>query len=294
MPLSRFYPVPINIDIAFTAVKSRNPVQLKINNQENTMKKLFGIIFALTIVTGMLATGCCPWGYVVGTGPIVEKTFNYKDFTDIEISSAIEYEINQTSDYSVEVSTHENILDRLDIRQSGKTLIVRLKPGSYTHSDVRVTVNLPAITRLDISGASRGKIGTFKTIQNFEMQVSGASQADMQMECSDADIEISGASKVRGNLIANNLYLTVSGASRCNLEGSAVDGDIIVSGASQIEFGGFRLKNIDIVASGASRADIYTDGELSLDISGASTLSYSGKPTLNKINISGASKIVTN
>jgi hypothetical protein len=54
------------------------------------------------------------------------------------------------------------------------------------------------------------------------------------------------------------------------------------------------MQNVVITEGGASRAAILTNGNLSLDISGASTLSYSGKPVLKKINVSGASKIVTN
>jgi hypothetical protein len=255
------------------------------------MKKLLGSVGALIVILGLLAAGCCPWDYLAGTGPVEEKTFDYKDFTNIEISSAIEYEINESDSYSVKVTAHENILDRLDIHQSGKTLIIRLKPGHFTHSNVRAAVTLPAINKLEVSGASRGNIEGFRSNQDFDMLVSGASQADIDMESGDSEIEVTGASKIRGNLKASDLRLTLSGASRCELEGSAEDADITASGASQIECGDFLLKKVNITASGASRADIYTDGELSLDISGASTLRYGGKPTLNKINVSGASKI---
>jgi hypothetical protein len=258
------------------------------------MNRVFLGIAALTVIFGLLATGCGPWGYKAGTGPVVEETFDYKDFTNVEISSAIEYEINQASDYSVKVATHENILDLLDIHQSGKTLIVRLKPGCYIHSDVRVTVNMPYLNKLEVSGASRGSLKGFKSDKDFEMRVSGASQTDINLESGDTEIEVSGASKIRGNLKANDIHFTASGASRCDFVGAAQNADITVSGASHLEWGSFRLKNVKIIASGASRADIYTDGELNLDISGASTLSYTGKPTLNKINVTGASKITAN
>jgi hypothetical protein len=255
------------------------------------MKKLFFAIAALTILIGLLATGCYPWCYRSGTGSAEEKTYDFQDFTDVEIASAIQYEIKYDSSYSVKVSTYKNIVDLLDIHQTGKTLFVRLKPGCYTRSDVRVTVSMPSVSKIEVSGASRGSLKGFTAKQDFELRISGASQADLDMSSGDSEMDISGASKVRGNLKAGNLRLTVSGASRCEIEGEAQDADINVSGASHIAFKDFPLRNVSIIAGGASRAEIYTNGELSLDISGASSLSYGGKPVLNKINVSGASKI---
>jgi len=45
------------------------------------------------------------------------------------------------------------------------------------------------------------------------------------------------------------------------------------------------------VLKGGSYGSVYTDGALNIDVSGASTLDYSGNPTIGKIDISGASKI---
>jgi hypothetical protein len=258
------------------------------------MNRILLGIAVLIVIFGLLGTGCGTWGYVAGTGPVVEKTFYYKNFSNVEISSAIEYEIYQASDYSVKVSTHENLMDLLDIHQSGKTLIIRLKPGYYIHSDIRVTVNLPDINKLEVSGASQGSLKGFKSDKDFELVVSGASRCDIDLESGDTEIEVSGASKISGNIKASDMHFTASGASRCDFEGVAQNADITISGASHLEWGSFRLKNVNIIVSGASKANIFTDGELSLDISGASTLSYAGKPTLNKINVTGASKINAN
>ena len=59
----------------------------------------------------MLLTGCSAIFHTSGTGQIVEKTYDFKDFTNVEISNAFQYEIKQSDTYSVVVSAHENLLN---------------------------------------------------------------------------------------------------------------------------------------------------------------------------------------
>jgi hypothetical protein len=51
------------------------------------------------------------------------------------------------------------------------------------------------------------------------------------------------------------------------------------------------MQNVDVEASGASRAEVNASGRLDAEASGASTVLYSGDPTLGRTNTSGASTI---
>jgi hypothetical protein len=255
------------------------------------MKKLFGIISIIVVIIALLAAGCSRLSYTAGSGPLIEKTFDFKDFSTVEISSAIKYQIRHTDEYSITVSTYENVMKHLDVHQFGKTLVVRLDPGHFTNSEIEASITLPDIDELNVSGASHGSISGFKFSHDFKMGISGASQGVLDMESGDTEIEISGASNMEGALKAASLRLEVTGASRCTLEGTAENADIEASGASHIEGKNFNITNTNINLSGASKGDIYTSGQLSLDISGASTLIYYGKPDLKQVNVSGASKI---
>ena len=88
-----------------------------------------------------------------------------------------------------------------------------------------------------------------------------------------------------------SIQLTLSGASRCELAGSAANININASGASQINAPDFQLQNTDIVLSGASHAAINTAGTLNVELTGASSLDYSGSPSMGKVNVSGASSL---
>jgi hypothetical protein len=254
------------------------------------MKRYIILGIALICLISLLVMGSSCVGYIVGSGDIVSKDYDFTDFDSVEISSAFKYEINRSGSFSVKASIHENIIDRLDVTQSGKTLLVRLKPGVFS-TDASVTITMPELAKLVVSGASRGSARGFKSSDTCEFEVSGASQLDLDIEAGNTKINVSGASKATGKLKAGDTQFEVSGASTCNLSGSGGLTSIEVSGASRFDSPDFLMQNTNINVSGASRADIFTSGTLNLEVTGASTLDYSGSPILSKVNVSGASRI---
>ena len=255
------------------------------------MKKICIILIAFLSLLVISLNGCSNLGYIVGTGPIMEKTYDYQDFTGIEVSNAFQYDIQRSSSYGITITTRENIIPYLDIYKSGKTLVVRLKPGSFTNADLRAAITLPDLYNLSVSGASKGAVSGFKADPNLDLKVSGASQLEMDLEAGTAQIDVSGASKVTGALKAQDTRLTISGASRCQLTGTSGMANIDVSGASTFDSPDLQMSGADINVSGASRATIRSNGHLNVDVTGASTLSYLGNPVLDKVNVEGASKI---
>jgi hypothetical protein len=249
------------------------------------MKRLLPLIMLIGLV-GLLAAGCA-----VGSGPIVQKSYDLAGFNEIEISHDFEYDISRADTFRVDASIHQNLTDRLDINRSGQTLIVRLTDGAIANSGAKITITLPELVRLEVSGAARGNVAGFKSANNFTLQISGASQSNINVEAAQTKIDISGASRVNGSLKAADLHLTVTGASHCDLTGSSAPAAIVVSGASTVNMPDLVMQSAGIELSGASTATINTSGKLDLAVSGASTLNYYGNPQMGKMDISGASKI---
>jgi hypothetical protein len=255
------------------------------------MKKIYILLTALICLAGLLLAGCSGGGYVIAAGPVIDKTYDYQDFTGVEISNSFEYDVRQSDTYSIVISTHENVVPHLDVFKSGDTLVVRLQPGRFTHNNSKVAITLPELKKLSVSGASKGTASDFKSSSNFDLKVTGASQLDMDLETGPAHLDITGASKLKGSLKAQETRLVVSGASRCELNGAAGLTDIEISGASKVNLPDFQMQDTNIEASGASQATINTSGTLNVNLSGASSLYYLGNPTLHETHISGASKL---
>lgn len=226
-------------------------------------------------------------------GDVVTRELEITDFSKVEVSNAFRVEITQSDTYGVAITANEGIFDHIDAVKSGDTLKLGMKPhlrirGSIT---LEAKITMPVLKYLKLSGASRGTAKGFSSQEDFGLNLSGASVLDMGIEAGKTNLELSGASKITGNVKLGDADMTLSGASRAELEGSANNVTLKANGASRLEMGGLTINDTDVHASGASRITVNTNGNLNIDLSGASKLEYAGNPTIRNIKVSGASKI---
>ncbi len=250
-------------------------------------KTLLAIILALAVVAIPLA-GC---GIASG-GPVSTRTYDIKDFTGVVVGSAFKVEITRADTFSVSVTANENLFDHLEIVKSGSTLRIRTRSVSFSFNPtLEAKVTMPALDSLEVSGASRVTASGFKSSSDFRLEVSGASTVDFGLETGVFTANLSGASRTQGELKASDARIEVSGASRITLTGTGKDLALTASGASQATLSGFTVGDCAANISGASRASIAMNGTLDVTLSGASTLEYSGSPTLGKTSVTGASTL---
>lgn len=255
------------------------------------MKKAIVAILMVILLTSGLLVGCIG-GVVRGSGNLDTREFNFSDFSRVEVGSAFEVKVVQSDSYSVSVTADDNLFDYILVTKQGTTLKIYLKTAQYIATTTRAEITMPQLRGLELSGATRGTVSGFSSTENVDVEVSGASSLDMvDISTGDINFNISGASRVTGDITARDADFEVSGASTVQLEGSAADTVIEASGASRVELSGFTVNNADVRLSGASSGTVNLDGRLDADLSGASTLSYVGEPTMGNINTSGASTL---
>ena len=203
---------------------------------------------------------------------VTTKQFDFSGFTKIEIGPAFKVNITQSSSYGVSITS--NRMKHIEVTKEGDTLKIGLdSTGLFAGiSTLEATITLPELNGLNLSGASNGTIQGFTSSNEFVLNLSGAS-------------------RLSGNIDAGNVDFILSGASRVELLGSAVDLIANVSGASSIKLAGFEVGDADMTLSGASNGELFVNGTLDADLSGLSKLSVDGDPTLGDINLSGGSTI---
>jgi len=239
------------------------------------MKKaiiIVAIVAAAAVICTLLILRGWPGG-LIGSGNLETEEYAFTNFTKVEISTAFEFEIEQSSSYNISVTADDNVMEYVQVSQDGQTLKIGLKTVTWLGPvTLRASVTMPQLRGLTVSGASRGDIYDFSSTE-------------------DLDITVSGASRVTGDITAGNIEFDISGASTIQLEGSANDMVASVSGASRFNLGSFTVNNADVSFSGASSGTVNLNGRLDADLSGASRLSYIGEPVMGTIDISGASTI---
>ena len=214
-------------------------------------------------------------GSISGSGNVITIHENQTGFDRLEIGHAFDATITQDDEFSVVIRIDDNFEDDLHVTMQGDTLSIGLDPDrTYTIRDatLEVDIAMPVLEGLDLSGASRGTISGFESERIF-------------------DGDVSGASSLRGDLLAGDIGLDVSGASTVVLDGIGRDLVLDASGASSVDLEDFAIADADIELSGASNATVNVSGTLDAEASGASRLEYVGNPELGRINTSGASTV---
>ena len=117
-------------------------------------------------------------------------------------------------------------MQHVRVTKSGDTL--RIDLGTFARpisAMLEATITMPELYDLEVSGACHGTISGFNSSE-------------------DLNIEVSGASKVEGDITAGNTNFDISGASTLELEGTAGDMDAEVSGASRLNLDNFTAKPV--------------------------------------------------
>jgi len=228
------------------------------------IKAIAILLLAVSLLT--IQVGC--------SGGESTKEFDFSGFTKVEIGPAFKVEITQSTSYSVSVTADSNRMKHIEVTKEGDTLKIGLdsSAGLLSFLTLKATITMPDLRSLNLSGASNG------TVQGFSSS-------------NDFSLNLSGASRLSGNISAGDVVFVLSGASRVELQGSADDMTVDASGASSVGLSGFEVVNADVTLSGASNGTVKLDGRLDANLSGASRLTYIGEPVMGSINTSGASTI---
>lgn len=285
------------------------------------MKKR-NLLFVLPLLTVFFTTGCVHKD-VYGKDSIKDFTYEADDFSEIEIKN-IHLKSGMTTygpkvnllpglEKKITISMDENFESEIKVKKVGNKKVIQ---GNSLHNLVtdRFDINLYGyvLSEIDLSGACEANVsslcldknkldidlsGACKiTLDSYDgvdlfVDLSGASSLNVgDCKVENANIELSGASYTSfANLKTTKLDLDLSGASTINLRlGSANNFSGDVSGASEVKASFFELETGKVDVSGASSMYIKVNQSLTGEVSGASTLKYSGEGEV-KVYVSGGS-----
>ena len=229
-------------------------------------KILLGLFMAI------LLTGCGQ-SPITGSGNVVTQEEAISGFDKVEVSHAFKVNISQGETFSVVVHIDDNLLQYLEVVKQGSTLKIGLTTDRITRdSTLEAKVTLPGLTGLGLKAASQGTITGFTSTNAL-------------------NVDLSAASRLRGDIEAGDARLDVSDASQVTLRGSAGDMILDASGASTVDLADFPVANAIVEARDGSEVTVNASGTLNVDAHGASRVYYVGSPTLGTIDTYDASKV---
>ena len=160
----------------------------------------------------------------------------------------------QGDSYSVSITADSNVINRIDVNQSGNTLTIGLQIASiFNIGTLKAQITMPDLQEIQLSGGASANVSGFQ--------------------------------------LTHELLVSEQGGSRLQMDGQASNLLVSCTGGSNLELSRFEVNNATINMDGGSTGKINVTGLLNADLNSGSSLSYTGNPTLGNIVTSGLSTI---
>ena len=232
--------------------------------------KNFLSILTISTVTSFTATSC-----MISTATSKNEATSIYDvntsYKSLSVRSAIKVDYRHDID-KIQIIADSSILPKIKVVHDEDGIEIY---ASSFKSPFKVTALVPAS----------------KELENIEISGASSFSSDEEIKAEELDIEVSGASKFEANINCQSLKASVNGASSANIGGKAVNAEINVSGASKLSSENLNTDYADVDISGASKAEIICNKNITGEVSGASKLSFGGAAKAD-VSTSGASKAV--
>jgi len=205
----------------------------------------------IALISIVVLTGCEIDGFTISTGgvrgrgEIISEDFEVAEFQRLRIDGAYEVFWRESDDFMITAVMFENFFDYFEVNVTGDLLHLSSSRNlNISRGETpRIYIYSPAVTAVDIRGASQLTNWDEVNSETFEIVVAGA-----------ASIE----------LVLNSAFVEVD-----------------IAGAADLELlGAIEVANLSI--AGASNVDIDVINTLTVDIAGASVVTYGGNPEVTR------------
>ncbi len=201
----------------------------------------------------------------------VTETRSVNEFSALNAGSIFKIELTQGEINFLEIETEEKFLENIETEVKKGVLHLNFK-GSTRNATIIARITSPVMEKITLSGASSLKGLTVIESTDMELNLSGATSAEL-------------------SVITENLKTNISGASNLRIDGVTDRHSSNVSGASQLRAMDLETETTVVRTSGASNARVMAKEYLEASASGTSSIRFDHQPASQKFTTSGMASI---
>jgi len=211
--------------------------------------------FAPPVLSVFVALAAVLAGCIQGQGPVTSELREVAAFTRIEATAGIRVVVRIGPAEAIEVSAQENLLPTIATQFGGGTLRIDARDDFTTLEPVTVTVVIPALDGITLSGGSGAEIEGLDA-ESLELSIRGGAQ-------------VTAAGSV------HSVMLDADGGATASLEGLLIRvATISMEGGATATL--TASDEVTGTAAGGSRLTVLGDADVSVEVSGGSVASRGG------------------
>jgi hypothetical protein len=197
---------------------------------------------------------------VEGNGNRVTVNRSVGEFSGVEARGGIDVVLVSGSNYDIKIETDENLVDYIEVDNSGGTVRVSSRDGYNLRSKtgIRVVATAPSFGVVSVAGSgeisSQGKV---TSNQNMDLHINGSGDIKLLVDAPRVATEISGSGSAR-------------------LEGNTREFSADINGSGDIHAFNLRSEKANVDIAGSGNAEVFASKTLSVEIKGAGDVAYKG------------------
>lgn len=229
----------------------------------------------VAFIVALLFNSCMSMNFdgksITGSGNVLTKDRNLKDFTKIEVQKGIECVVTQGNPFKVTVEADDNLQEGILTTVENGKLKISSEYNNYHNATKKVHVQLPIIDALETtSGAELKSIGIIKS--------------------NVIHLKSSSGSDLYANVASEKVHLESTSGSDLKVEGKAIELTTASSSGSHIDAKNLLANTIASQSTSGSDTDVHPILSLKAKASSGSSIDYHSTPKqISKEETSGGS-----
>ena len=234
------------------------------------------ILFTVFILIATLSlSSCWKMDYFPCASPKGASVEEYRytgTFDGINLRMQANVFVSIGEEYSITILAAENILELIETKSTGNTLIIDNSRCLRTqNNDVRIFITMPEIKLLRVAGSGNIVVDNFFYGERIAAEVSGSGKIYFSGEFDQINSSVSGSGVI--DMIGNS-----------RVQNSQI------SGSGRIDALQMESQMVDVRISGSGEVCVFAVQKLDARISGSGKVYYKGNPSVN-IQISGSGNV---
>jgi hypothetical protein len=267
---------------------------------------VIGIVIALVVLSSM---ACCTVGLnvVVGSGRVVEETFEVSDFSAVKLATFGDLYIEMGEEESLRIEAEKNLVEYFEVAVENGTLKIENQEFVALHPTKPVKFYLTAKTLDTIAVTGSGNVrapdleaeriavtvsgsGDVRAddlaADEITLKVSGSGNLDIGgCDAGSQEITVSGSGDVRiDKLQADEIEVCISGSGNVSISSGETDEQrVSIFGSGDYHAEGLASEEAGVALTGSGSANVRVSERLDVKITGSGDVDYVGDPEVSRV-----------
>jgi hypothetical protein len=216
------------------------------------MRKKVLATAALAAALLVLLPGCIINLGVEGSGNRISEERDLEPFSEIYLAGSEEVVVTIGEPQSVTVEADDNLIELVETRVKGDTLLIRTEKNYRSSEGIRVEITVPELDEVGLAGSG--------------------------------DIEISG-------LAVAGFSVSVTGSGSVAVRGTAEDLDATVTGSGDLRLFELEVQRAEALITGSGDIEVRATESLDASVTGSGDIRYAGEPEQVRKSVTGSGDI---